>query len=297
MSIFQRLTVTPSRIAGLLETLTLLPVGGVSEDELESMMMPAALRKEGKEDGPGETWKELLAESNAMGFIVREEGKVLLSEAAKKQFRKGWGRAGALQLIAERFLDPECERQREFQSAAAWLLSLSPLDAPAEYESLLTSHEAVIGPLKLNASRFNVLRVWLPPLGLGWTHRSGKRDSFVPDPTNFLRARLGHLLGSGKNSIPVDVVVSRIGEVCPLLEHGSVRDAIKNICPPPEAKHISPSVSFAFLRLRDARLIELVSSPDANAFILDIDQSVVDKISHLRLTQAGVAYIRGGAAA
>ena len=105
----------------------------------------------------------------------------------------------------------------------------------------------------------------------------------VPDPTAYIKNRLGELFVDGAGSdVPLSRFVSELGMLCPVSQDGLFHDRIVKWLPNPNTDSICTAISLALLRLVDRQVIEFKALSDAPVKVV-MDGSEPLRYSHIRL--------------
>jgi hypothetical protein len=255
---------------------------GVLRDHLASWATPPSLttRKGGDEDGAStELLTKSLVEARRLGLVEESGDRLIVPDAARGR----GGRNVDLQVhflcyLRETLFDPEraaSAQQTGVLFALAWFLTKSPFqpvgfsDAPQNQLRDDLGQFAEKAELGSTASFQNLL-YWARFLGFATVvGDAGSRRAF-PDPIRAISAVLDKVLPDDK-WVDIDVFLSRLAAIYPVLEGGSVREEVEANRTAPSAIDGSLSVasSLALQRLADRGSISLDAVADAKGRILD----------------------------
>ena len=162
----------------------------------------------------------------------------------------------------------------ELTRALAWFLQLRTSLGPystANYERFQDADVRVIE----NNSRWNVFDRWVVFLGLGWRINEG----VFPDPTRAVLDLLDELLVPD-TEMALPAFVSQLADRLPVVDGGVYQAAYLAATggePELASRHLSESLSLAFMRLQRRGILELYGGGDAEARVLrlggDVDSS------------------------
>ena len=133
---------------------------------------------------------------------------------------------------------------------------------------------------------------WVVYLGFGWRLATGTREAradevLVADPSAALKSALHATLKPGE-TLPISEAISRVSDVCSVIEGGRVRESVENELVAERrrtAGQLSRSTSFALARLTEQGVIELPPAPsDARVMTLDLWPEP-QPVSHIRLRE------------
>ena len=269
----------------LIGTLRLLVDGGRPLADLDRLAMPTSAFDSGSEPNRN-ALSENLRGIASLGLAAETDGRLILSQDLPASVLDGTAEPHEYALV---FLERICAAEDDLAFALAWFLSVDPYEGGYTTKELLEKLNA--SPNKKATSLTNknlppVMGYWGTALGLLWT--TARRDRltatssdtvYVPDPTAYLRHRIPSLLGS--EAVPVRDLVTRLAEVCPVFEGGSIRDAVS--APPPSGT-LSRTTAFALLRLHEEGTIRLDPRGDSKAVTAFPDGPGTLRFTHIALT-------------
>jgi len=293
MSIVNTFEAVPSRLLSIYAAVSEVE-NGVLTEHLASWATPPSLSRRGGEDEDGGSTnllKASLAEARRLGLVGEKDGRLFVPDAAR-----GMGGRNAnldarfLSYLRETLFDPERAAgagQAGVLIALAWFLTKSPLqpvsfsDAPQNQlrdDLGQFADRAELG----NTSSFQNLLYWARFLGFATVvGDAGSRRAF-PDPSRAISAVLDRVLPDN-NWVDMDVFLTRLAAIYPVLEGGSVREEVEanRTVPPASDGSLSVASSLALQRLADRGSISLDVVADAKARILDFGLST-KRVSRVR---------------
>jgi hypothetical protein len=293
MSIVTNFQAVPSRLlsvyAAVAET-----ENGVLRENLESWATPPSLstRGGGDEDG-GSTalFTNSLSEARRLGLVEEDGDRLIVPESARgKGGRNADLQAHFLSYLRETLFDPEraaSAGQAGVLIALAWFLTKSPLQpvgfSDAPQNQLRTDLGQFAERAELGStSSFQNLLYWARFLGFATVvGDAGSRRAF-PDPSRAISAVLDRVLPDN-SWVDIDVFLTRLAAIYPVLEGGSVREEVeaRSTVPPANDGSLSVASSLALQRLADRGSISLDVVADAKARILDFGGST-KRVSRVR---------------
>jgi hypothetical protein len=293
MSIVTNFQAVPSRLLSIYAAVAEAE-NGMLRENLESWATPPSLstRGGGDEDG-GSTalFTNSLSEARRLGLVEESGDRLIVPEAARsKGGRNADLQAHFLSYLRETLFDPEraaSAGQSGVLFALAWFLTKSPLhpvgfsDAPQNQlrnDLGQFAEKAELG----STSSFQNLLYWARFLGFATVvGDAGSRRAF-PDPSRAISAILDRVLPD-KNWVDMDVFLTRLAAIYPVLEGGSVREEVEanRTVPPASDGSLSVASSLALQRLADRGSISLDVFADAKARILDFGGST-KRVSRVR---------------
>jgi hypothetical protein len=293
MSIVTNFQAVPSRLLSIYAAVAEAE-NGVLRENLESWATPPSLstRGGGDEDG-GSTalFTNSLSEARRLGLVEENGDRLIVPEAARsKGSRNADLQANFLSYLRETLFDPEraaSAGQAGVLIALAWFLTKSPLqpvgfsDAPQNQLRNDLGQFAEKAELGSTSSLQNLL-YWARFLGFATVvGDAGSRRAF-PDPSRAVFAVLDRVLPD-KTWVDVDVFLTRLAAIYPVLEGGSVREEVEasRTVPPANDGSLSVASSLALQRLADRGSISLDVVADAKARILDFGGST-KRVSRVR---------------
>jgi len=268
---------------------------GLPRDQLEAWATPPSLSKRGgsEEDG-GSTalFSYSLSEARRLGLVEDDGDRLRVPKAASGAGRRNADlQANFLSKIREVLFDPQRAAdagQMGVLYALAWFLTKSPLQPVGFSDAPQNQLREDLGEFALKAelgstSSYQNLLYWARYLGFASVvGDAGTRRAF-PDPSRAIAAALHQVLPD-ESWVEVDLFLSRLAAIYPVLEGGSVREeleAMRTVSPPTDDR-LSISSSFALQRLADQGSITLDAVADAKARILDFGVAT-KRVSHVRL--------------
>lgn len=293
MSIVTNFQAVPSRLLSVYAAVAEAE-NGVLRENLESWATPPSLstRGGGEEDG-GSTalFTNSLSEARRLGLVEENGDRLIVPEAARgKGGRNADLQAHFLSYLRETLFDPEraaSAGQAGVLIALAWFLTKSPLQpvgfSDAPQNQLRTDLGQFAERAELGStSSFQNLLYWARFLGFATVvGDAGSRRAF-PDPSRAISAVLDRVLPDN-NWVDMDVFLTRLAAIYPVLEGGSVREEVEasSTVPPANDGSLSVASSLALQRLADRGSISLDVVADAKARILDFGGST-KRVSRVR---------------
>jgi len=293
MSIVDTFEAVPSRLLSIYAAVAEVE-HGVLNEHLASWATPPSLSRRGGEDEDGGSTnllKASLSEARRLGLVEEKDGRLFVPDAARG---KG-GRNATLEVhffsyIRETLFDPEraaSAGQGGVLIALAWFLTKSPLEpisfSDAPHKQLQDDLGQFADKAELgNISSFQNLLYWARFLGFATVvGDAGSRRAF-PDPSRAISAVLDRVLPDN-NWVDMDVFLTRLAAIYPVLEGGSVREEVEanRTVPPASDGSLSVASSLALQRLADRGSISLDVVADAKARILDFGLST-KRVSRVR---------------
>lgn len=293
MSIVNTFEAVPSRLLSIYAAVADVENGVLSE-HLASWATPPSLSRRGGEDEDGGSTnllKASLAEARRLGLVEEKDGRLFVPDAARGMGGRNANlEAHLLSYLRETLFDPEraaSTGQTGVLIALAWFLTKSPLqpvsfsDAPQnqlQRDLGQFAEKAELG----NTSSFQNLLYWARFLGFATVvGDAGGRRAF-PDPSRAISAVLDRVLPDNK-WVDMDVFLTRLAAIYPVLEGGSVREEVEanRTVPPASDGSLSVASSLALQRLADRGSISLDVFADAKARILDFGGST-KRVSRVR---------------
>lgn len=272
---------------------------GLQRDELEAWSTPPSLAKRGAnedDEGTTELFSKSLYEVRRLGLVEDDGDRLRIPIAASADDRaKGDLQSDFIARVREVLFDPKraaAAGQEGVLYALAWFLTKSPLhpvgfsDAPQNQLRDDLGEFAVKADLG-STSSFQNLLYWARYLGFATVvGDSGTRRAF-PDPTRAISAVLSQVL-TDKDWLDIDVFLSRLADLYPVLEGGSIREELETMRKVQRASddRLSIATSFALQRLDDRGSISLDTVADAKTIrILDFGGNT-RRVSRVRLGAA-----------
>ena len=293
MSIVTNFQAVPSRLLSVYAAVAEAE-NGVLRANLESWATPPSLstRGGGDEDG-GSTalFTNSLSEARRLGLVEEDGDRLTVPEAARsKGGRSADLQAHFLSYLREMLFDPEraaSAGQAGVLIALAWFLTKSPLQPVGFSDAPQNQLRADLGQFAERAelgstSSFQNLLYWARFLGFATVVGDvGSRRAF-PDPSRAISAVLDRVLPDS-NWVEINVFLTRLAAIYPVLEGGSVREEVEanRTVPPASDGSLSVASSLALQRLADRGSISLDVVADAKARILDLGGST-KRVSRVR---------------
>lgn len=293
MSIVNTFEAVPSRLISIYAAVAEVENGVLSE-HLASWATPPSLSRRGGEDEDGGSTnllKASLAEARRLGLVEEKDGRLFVPDAARGiGGRNANVEAQLLFYLRETLFDPEraaSTGQTGVLIALAWFLTKSPLqpvsfsDAPQnqlQRDLGQFAEKAELG----NTSSFQNLLYWARFLGFATVVGDAVSRRAFPDPSRAISAVLDRVLPDN-NWVDMDVFLTRLAAIYPVLEGGSVREEVEanRTVPPASDGSLSVASSLALQRLADRGSISLDVFADAKARILDFGSST-KRVSRVR---------------
>jgi len=281
MSIVTNFVAVPSRLLSIYAAVAETENGMLRENLTSWATPPSLSRRGGDDDDGGSTalLKDSLSEARRLGLIEESDNRLLVPENARgKGGRSADIQTHFLHYLRETLFDPEraaSTGQSGVLYALAWFLTKSPLqpvgfsDAP---QNLLRddlgefAEKAELG----STSSFQNLLYWARFLGFATVVGEGTIRRAFPDPIRAIAGVLDKVLPD-TNWVEMDVFLSRLAAIYPVLEGGSVREEVEanRTAPTPADGRLSVASSLALQRLHDRGSITLGVVADAKIKILD----------------------------
>ncbi|WP_280960183.1 protein DpdG [Aquabacterium lacunae] len=269
---------------------------GLLRDQLESWATPPSLSRRGANDEDGgttELFSNSLAEARRLGLIEDDGERLRVPlRADTSARRKSDLEADFLSRVREVIFDPQraaAAGQAGVLYALAWFLTKNPLqpvsfsDAPQEQLRKDLGEFAAKADLG-STSSFQNLLYWARYLGFATVAGDGGTRRAFPDPTRAIGTVLDQILVINE-WIEIDVFLSRLAGIYPVLEGGVVREELESMrsAPPATDDRLSIASSLALQRLVDRGSILLDTLADAKkARILDFG-STTKRVSHVQI--------------
>jgi hypothetical protein len=258
----------------------------VPKDRVLELLNPMSFRVDEKVSGAA---ADPVAASIEMTLVAEE------SIAGKKWLRLN---ANEVELPSDRIADelprflarlllrPELGGDTNtFATLCAWLLAQPLIGMPsgqAAIKSALVAQGFDLGELRIrNNAVLEMVVYWARYLGLVWQTKKEKCQGIVPDPSAFLTRHLDDLLPVGEE-IGAPEFCSQLGQLCPVLDGGSVRAAILAKTKAVPSSELSESLSFALRRLQACGRLKFWAIDDARAPLVMAGHADEDRrITHL----------------
>ena len=294
MSIVTNFPAVPNRLFSIYATVAEAE-NGLVRDQLEAWATPPSLSKRGGSDEDGGStalFSSSLNEARRLGLVEDDGDRLRVPTAAiGGGSRNADSQVEFLSKIRGVLFDPQRAAdagQTGVLYALAWFLTKSPLqpvsfsDAPQNQLREDLGEFAVKVELSSTSSYQNLL-YWARYLGFAVVIGDARTRRAFPDPTRAIAAALGQVL-TDKAWLEIDLFLSRLAAIYPVLDGGSVREeleAMRTVSPVTEDR-LSISSSFALQRLADRGAISLDAVADAKSRILDFGVGT-KRVSHVRL--------------
>lgn len=294
MSILTTFEAVPSRLFSIYAAVAEAE-NGLLREQLEAWATPPSLSKRGgnEEDGSSTAlFSNSLNEARRLGLVEDDGDRLRVPKATVDGGRRNADLQGEfLSRLREVLFDTRRAAdagQTGVLYALAWLLTKSPLeplsfsDAPQNQLREDLGEFAVKAELG-NTSSYQNLLYWARYLGFAVVVGDASTRRAFPDPTRAIAAVLEQVLPN-QGWIEIDLFLSRLAAIYPVLEGGGVRDELEAMrsTSPAADDRLSISLSFALQRLDDQDLISLDAVADAKARILDFGGST-KRASHVHL--------------
>lgn len=277
MSVITSFTAVPNRLSILYRFID-SSEKGIGKDELQSLLVPPALQRLGKnndEEGPSSTLADdVIREAKALGLIKETESLFSVPDE-----RRGMDGAALYKYIGAALLDPELSQQTGqpyFAKVLAWFLCQDPAIPIAFSNNLRQEAEQECCPeagIELrNAAAFQNFIYWAQYLGYAWQMQIGPSRLVVPDPASAFERLLSEILAS-KIEMPVAKFMVEINKRSQVFEGGEAREFVEGRLPAAKKRKsgtLSKTTSLALCRLERKGKINLDSRSDAPAMNLAI---------------------------
>lgn len=236
-----------------------------------------------------------------LGLFLEKDDKLRLAPTFNKletdgtvdyrAFRREVRRLTLAESSNQDFLKPEPSGAADFTFAAAWLLSTDVFaDHFKDLESIQRFEQEQIAPIGegessyaiQNDTRWSGFRDWMAFLGLGWN-----ASPFQLDPTEAVEDELDDIFAV-QSDLTIDGFLQRLAERLPVLDGGEyfrrARKRARGSWRAIDDHEISPALTRALLRLREAGRIRFESRADAEMRqLLGVGFTNVDQVSHVEL--------------
>lgn len=263
MKIYTTVEPVPSRMVALARLL--LSAGPLHEDELVSLLQPR--------ENTGIAANTLSAALEC-GLVVREKRQCRLAEGLFVDRPKPADLDTELPVVLTRLLlKPKVGSEANgFAILCAWLLQQPALSTPVDRVGLKTTLQAQglsLADLQVqNDARLDNVVYWARYLGLVRQIKDEPCAGLVPDPSLFLKRHLAQLLPAGEE-VQAHMFRQRLGDVCPVLDGGVVREKLlPQLAPDWPEQQISDALSFAILRLEKNGDLRAWCPDDQRQFLL-----------------------------
>jgi len=269
--------------------------GPMPQDRLKALVAPASVTD-------GEQVRQTINRWLSLGLFIERDGALTLIDACTTidtDSLAGLHRLGALlreQVFSPDFngdlLASEPSHAADFTHAVCWALAQDP------FELCLGGYDRVVNPLQLkqyvqepralqNDTRWAGLQDWALALGLAWTSRIPRANSFMIDPAQAVADALPSLFG-GVDELPQDAFFTGLATAVPVVDGGHYRVEVEarlgGEWRRPDDHQISPSLTLALLRLEAAGRLRLDQRSDARErTLLGAGFTPARSISHIVL--------------
>ncbi len=283
MTILTRFEAVPSRLLSIYSAVADAE-SGVSLEHLASWATPRSLstRGGGDDDGPSTAlFSNSLAEARRLGLVEEDGDRLRVPTNARSAAGQGASAdANFLAYMRGTLFDrerAEAAGQASVPYALAWLLTKSPLDPLSFSEEPQQIVRLDLGDFADkteigNKASYQNLIYWARYLGFVTLIRYNERVRHViVDPLRAISAVLDRALPDSQ-WVDVDVFMSRLSEIYPILEGGVIRDEVEahRTATPPADGRLSVGTSLALQRLAERGALSLDVVADARARILDL---------------------------
>lgn len=293
MSIVTNFPAVPSRLFTVYATVADAE-NGLLRDQLEAWATPPSLSRRGgsEEDGASTAlFSDSLSEARRLGLVEDDGGRLRVPKAASGSSRNADSQADFLSKIRQVLFDPQRAAdagQTGVLYALAWFLTKSPLEpisfSVAPQNQLREDLGEFAAKVELGStSSYQNLLYWARYLGFATVVGDAGIRRAVPDPTRAIAAALEQVFPD-KGWVEIDLFLSRMAAIYPVLDGGSVREeleAMRTVSRVTDDR-LSISSSFALQRLADRGSISLDAVADAKSRILDFGVGT-KRISHVRM--------------
>lgn len=269
MKIYTTVEPVPSRMLAVARLL--LSAGPLPEDELVLLLQPR--------ENTGIASNTLNAALEC-GLVVREKRQCRLAEGLFDDKPKPADLDAVLPVVLSRLLlRPKIGSENNgFAVLCAWLLQQPVLSTPVDRVGLKTSiqsHGLSLSDLQVqNDARLDNVVYWARYLGLARQTKDEPCAGIIPDPSLFLRRQLAQILPAGEE-VQAHLFRQRLGEICPVLDGGVVRDSLlPKLAPSWPDQQISEALAFAILRLEKNGELRAWCPDDQRQFLLTPPPSV-----------------------
>ncbi len=294
MSIVSNFQAVPSRLfciyAAVAES-----ENGLLQEQLEAWSTPPALAKRGAnddEEGTTELFSKSLSEVRRLGLIEDDGERLRIPKAGVDVRRTSDLQADFMTKVREVLFDPKraaAAGQEGVLYALAWFLTKSPLHPANFSDDPKNQLREDLGEFAVkvdlgSTAGFQNLLYWARYLGFATVVGDGESRRAFPDPTRAISAVLNQVL-TDNDWLEIDVFLSRLADLYPVLEGGSIREELETVSKVQRASddRLSIATSFALQRLDDRGSISLDTVADAKTIrILDFGGNT-RRVSRVRL--------------
>ena len=289
MSVIITVSAVPSRLLALLGVLEAQSRPWARSDLLGVIAPPSLSRRNAPDPDEKEYDRGLLREAQALGLIDLTGAEVSLTDAGRSAATapKDW--------FFETLTRPDradAAKQGDFPTALVWLLVQDPLSGLRFQDNFRAELEEKFGrDLGMsNLTKSQQFFHWARFLGFSWWFGTDKQTVVIPDPT----AALLHLLQRSTLprgiSIPVRQFLQWLGDACPVLEGGVVRQGLSPALGLDrlgglEAGHFSYSTGVALERLQADGVLQFAHQSDADLLLAGPPGTTSLGISHITVAE------------
>ncbi|MEK3865842.1 protein DpdG [Paenibacillus sp. FSL H7-0716] len=268
MSLIKTPEASPARIYAIYALIAQMHGQRLEIDLLKRMIMPSAFASPNLERNETDFIGKTIPEMISLGLIKHENNFLQITDTTIPKGSISSQVAILLpHVIRKRVLFSEEDQNEDLGRIIAWYLTQNPYRAPGNWKEV---EEALLKQLndKMECSsdaRYGQFEDW--SLYLGFTTRILKQ--LMPDPTKVIRYFLPELFHDSRTHF-IDTVVHRLAKLCPVFEHGSYREKVKNTYGTEALLqgHLSQTTSYAWLRLQDEGIVDLRMKSDADVYVL-----------------------------
>ena len=290
MSVITSWGATPNRMRIALKLVSGSGQEGMTSDEMQQTLLPAALAGSQSDDEPqggSAIGSEVISELRNLALLIQTGDGCLRVSPDAVHVSDG----GFVQLLQERLINPAeagSFGQKAFPRALAWFLCQDPASPLLWGQNHRNRVESDCGreggAFELtNSAGCNQFIYWARFLGFAWRLNIEGRNVVIPDPSKAVARSLARW-EELTDWQPISDVLSRLSDELPVLEGGSARTEIEANLPPDKRRDeefISRSTSLALRRLERNLQIQLDRPADALAVNLDFG-SEPKAVSHIK---------------
>jgi hypothetical protein len=294
MSIVTRFEAVPSRLLSIYAAVAEVE-NGLRREQLESWATPPSLSTRGGSDEDGGStalFANSLSEARRLGLIEDDGDRLCIPTKARGAAGRGASlEAHFLAYVRDTLFDRDraaAAGQTGVLYALAWLMTKSPLKPIGFSEAPQLLLREDLGDFAEKAelgstSSFQNLLYWARYLGFVTVVGDGDRSRrAIADPTRAIAAVIDRVLPDNQ-WLEIEVFLSRLAAIYPVLEGGGIREEIEahRTAPPAPDGRLSVATSLALQRLTDRGTLSLEAIADARARILDFGGST-KRVSRVR---------------
>lgn len=284
MSLLGRVVVTPSRVRGIYRTMLHLPHQKVEQEGLEQIVSPAILQS--SQDSTVRP-EGVIQEMLDWGLLIQDQTVLRINPQLPKELRDS--DTGDMHLafwMANRIFSDSSADNMVFLSMLAWYLAQDQYTAPGEWKTFQELMiEQKIRTEFNNDAKYGQFEDW--SVFFGFAIMQGKKRQMVPYPLPYVRQLLPSLF-QDESYLPIDDVVDRLAELCPVFEKGRIREAFEkehnfeNRRP----RYLSSVTSAMWLLLQDEGEVKLENKSDASVYIF-VEGTIEHRISGITRLKKG----------